>query len=173
VVFVSLLSKGTGMSGFDRLVTMISKKNTLTYPLTRDNVAFGNPAVDNEYEWNTRLNVHGIANKGYRGQVEVFYTRVNMSAMGNVIELMQEDPWTVDSMLAAINRLKTAQITTADLSNAYLPMINSGEVASFQMSASLSSLVWLGNVQIRLLHGIPAKADELADFLNNRAAGLF
>lgn len=173
MVFVSLLFKGSNMASFDRLVTMIHKKNVVTYPLTRENVAFGNPAVDNEAQWNTRLNVHGIANKGYRGQVEVFYTRVSMTAMGRLIELVQEAPWTMDRVLQVINIKKTAQLTTDDLTNPYLPMIQTGEIVSFQMSAAASSLVWLGNTQIRLLHGIPERLDVLDEFLNTKAGLLF
>lgn len=161
------------MSSFDRLVDMIEEKNELAIPLTRNNISFENLTGDVETDWNSRVTVRAIQGQDYAGHVQVYYTRVNLTALGLPLEFMQEAPFTLQSLLDRINETKNAQMTPEDLTIAELPSMETGVVKTFTISASKSSLVWLGNTQVSLLTGIPAEAKGLATFLNVTLPALF
>ena len=160
------------MSSFDRITAMVEEKNHPSYPLTRDSIKYVNVVVDPTNQWNTRVTMQSKAGSSYTGQVELLYTRSNLTALGT-LEFSQEAPFTIDQLCTAINAAKAAQISAEDLSNTSIPVMDTGVVTTFTISATTGSLVWLGNTQVSLLTGIPAKAPELSNFLNNLAADLF
>jgi len=154
------------MSSFDRIVDMIDEKNTPVFPLTRANIAFENVTSDPEEKWNTRLTVTARPAGEYIGAVNIYYTRTNMIELGPTLEYMQEDPFTLQVLCDIINQDKTCQMTPEDLTLTELPAMENGVVKTFALSAVSTSLVWLGNVQVSLLSGIPKEADNLATFIN-------
>lgn len=161
------------MSSFDRLVDMIEEKNDLAIPLTRKNVEFNNLISDVSTEWNSRVTVRGLPEGEYAGHVQVFYTRVNLTVLGTPIELMQEEPFTVESMLQHINTSRDSRLTPVDLTLTEIPAMETGVIRTFTISADRESLAWLGNTRVSLLTGIPAEAKNLAVFLNTTLPGLF
>jgi hypothetical protein len=168
-----LHTKESIMSSTDRILQMVSERNHPTYPLTQDRVTVGAPLVEQASEYNTRatMRARGTAS-GYTGQVDLFYTRVSMTALG-VVNVWQEAPFTVNDLMSKINIAKNAQMTADDVTNVTIPPIATGEITPVMLSAKDTSLVWLGNTQVNVLYGIPASAPDLFDFLDNHAAGLF
>lgn len=160
------------MSSFDRLTEMVEEKNTPTYPLTRDSIRYVGVASDPSNQWNTRVTMQARPGSGYVGSVQLFYTRANLTALGT-LEFSQEAPFTIAQLCEMINAEKASQMTAEDLSNTYIPQMETGVVTTLILGAAEDSLVWLGNTQVSLLTGIPAKAPDLSNFLNNVASGLF
>jgi hypothetical protein len=161
------------MSSTDRILQMVVAKNHPTYPITPDTVALDGMLVDNANDHNTRVTMRSRGPQtGYSGQVDLFYTRVNLTAMGT-IQAIQEAPFTIDSLLANINASKNAQMTAEDVTNTILPVTETGVPVTILLSASDDSLAWLGNTQVTILNGIPASAPDLFTFLTQTAASLF
>lgn len=161
------------MSSFDRLVDMIEQKNDLVIPLTRKNISFDNVLSDVSTDWNTRATVRALPEGEYASYVQVYYTRVHLTVLGVPIELMQEAPYTLESMLAQINATRSSQLTAEDLTLTEIPAMETGVVKTFTVSANTESLAWLGNTRISLLTGIPAEARNLATFVNKTLPKLF
>jgi hypothetical protein len=160
------------MSSFDRIVAMIYEKNRPTYPLVQGVVTIGEQVVEGASTHNTRAVMRAVHGRGYTGQVDLFYTRVNLTALGDLI-FVREEQFSYDELLGLINYQKDAQMTADDFTNDGLPLVDNGVITNFILSAKSSSLVWLGNTQVTLLNGIPAEAPGLLDFWNNEAADLF
>lgn len=160
------------MSSFDRIVEMVNADNAPTYPLTRESVLFIDVVVDPAGQWNTRVTMKAMANSGYTGQVDLFYTRANLTALGT-LEFVQEAPFTVESLCSTINAAKAAQMSPEDLTNTSIPAMETGVVTTFTISAAANSLVWLSNAEVSLLTGIPAESHNLSNFLNTTAPALF
>lgn len=161
------------MSSTDRILQMVKERNHPTYPLTLDTVALNDLALENNTAYNTRVTMRGKGGlTGYSGQVDLFYTRVSLTAMGT-IELVREEQFTFEELLGTVNGIKNAQMTTNDFTNTDLPSIENGVVTTFTLSAQDSSLVWLGNTQVTVLNGIPATAPDLIDFINHHWAPLY
>lgn len=154
------------MSSFDRIVDMIDEKNKPVFPLTRTNIAFENVTSDPEEKWNTRVTVSARPTGEYVGSVNIYYTRTNMIELGPTLEYMQEDLFTLQALCDIINKDKNCQMTPEDLTLTELPAMESGVVKTFALSAISTSLVWLGNVQVSLLSGVPNEAKNLATFIN-------
>lgn len=162
------------MSSFDRIVEMVNEKNTPTYPINGGTVSLDNLVVENASTHNTRVTMRaktGI-NSGYRGQVDLFYTRVPLANLG-LLGFWREQPYTYEEVLQLINRQKIAKMGPDDFTNDGLPLINNGEVVRFTLSARDDSLAWLGNTQITLLSGVPEKAPELNTFWGQELGALF
>ncbi len=160
------------MSSFDRIMEMVRAKNIPAYPLVPSEVSLDNPAIDASSTHNTRVTMRAQAGSDYTGQVDLFYTRVSLTLLG-VLELVQEQPFTYQDVLGIINQRKVAQMTPDDFTLSDIPVMETGVVTPFTLSAKDSSLVWLGNTQVTLLTGIPNEASGLSTFLNNDAAALF
>jgi hypothetical protein len=161
------------MSSFDRIVDMIDEKNVLAFPLTRDNISLENLTSNPEKDWNTRVTVNSKRTGEYVGSVNIYYTRANLTELGSPLQFMQEEPFTLESLCEIINKTKNCQITKEDLTIDTLPDIESGMVVTFTLSASATSLVWLGNTQVNILTGIPSEAKNLDLFLNTTLPALF
>lgn len=160
------------MTSTTRVLAMVSAVNTPTYPLTTETVALTGLAVENASTHNTRVSMHGLPGRGYTGQVDLFYTRVLLSAMGE-LAFKQEAPFTYQGVLDLINQTKHAQVSLEDFTNSGLPEVENGTPKAFTLSADPSSFAWLGNTQVTLLAGIPESAPDFVDFINNTAATLF
>jgi len=161
------------MSSTDRILQMVTEKNHPTYPLTPARVALSNLMVENASDHNTRVTMRARgAGSNYTGEVALFYTRVSLSALGDVYA-WQEEPFSITALLSAINVAKKAQMTGEDVTNLDVPASRPGEPLSFTLSAQDASLVWLGNTRVNVLTGIPLTAPELFTFLDKEAAQLF
>jgi len=161
------------MSSTDRILQMVTEKNRPTYPLTTERVALSGLLVENANDHNTRLTMRARGNNtGYTGQVDLFYTRVSLTALG-ALYIAREKPFSLAELLAAINVNKNAQITTEDITNVDVPPTETGVPLAFTLSAQDESMVWLGNTRVNILTGIPAAAPDLFTFLNKEASHLF
>lgn len=161
------------MSSFDRILELVNEKNIPTYTLNDTNVQLSNLVVDNpDNTHNTRVTMKSVPGGGYVGEVELFYTRANLSSLG-ALEFVQEPPFTYDQLLGLIARTKNANMGSDDFTNGTLPAMDTGVVTAFVLSAKSGSLGWLGNTQVKLLTGIPDEAPALYDFLMNNVATLF
>ena len=143
------------MSSFDRIIRMVEKKNTPTFPLTLATVILDGLTVEDSATHNTRVTMRarGVGH-GYTGQVDLFYTRVNLSSLG-VLSFSQELPFRLTEVLRRINVLTGADIGMEDITNTVDPTTRDGIPTSFILSARSDSLVWLGNVEVMLLTGVP------------------
>lgn len=160
------------MSSFDRVLELVNEKNNVTYPLTEESVTLVDMVVDSQSTHNTRVTMRSIPRQGYTGQVDLFYTRSNLSALGT-IELVQEPAFGYEDMLGAINRMKGSQVAPDDFTNTGLPQIDTGIITTLILSAKASSLGWIGNTQIKILIGIPDSAPSFDDFWNNQIGPMF
>ncbi len=161
------------MSSVDRILEMVKERNHPTYPLTPQTVGLDGLTVENNVNYNTQVTMRSLgASTGYTGQVDLFYTRVGLDQLGD-ISLIQEEKFTLEDLLGSINTLKTAQMTPDDVTNAVMPDTETGVPLTFTLSAADSSLVWLGNVSVTVLNGIPASSPTLYNFLMQQAATLF
>lgn len=162
------------MSSFDRILEMVTEKNVPTYPLSDQNVTLNVPTVESASTHNTRVTMRAKAHigDGYTGQVDLFYTRVNLTTLGT-LAFWREQPFIYEELFALINQAKVAQMGPEDFTNDGLPVMENGVTYKFILSAKDESLAWLGNTQVTLLQGIPAEAPGLNDFWTNQVAALF
>jgi hypothetical protein len=161
------------MSSTDRILQMVTERNHPTYPLTQERVGLSGMLVEHANDHNTRVTMRAKGGAtGYSGEVDLFYTRVGLSALG-VVEVIHEERLTIDTLLAAINVIKNAQMTAEDVTNTTMPDTETGVPLTFTLSATDSSLAWLGNTEVTVLNGIPASAPDLNMFLTQQLAHLF
>jgi len=152
------------MSSFDRIIRMVQAKNTPTFPLTLATVILDGLTVEDATTHNTRVTMRARGTgHGYTGQVDLFYTRVNMTTLGS-LSFSQEFQFTLRDLLKRINAKTGAELGMEDITNTVDPTTPDGVPTSLILSARSDSLVWVGNVEVTLLTGVP-DLDALNDMM--------
>jgi hypothetical protein len=160
------------MSSFDRVIELVNEKNNVTYALSDQTVSLVDMVPDPQSTHNTRVTMRSVPRGGYTGQVDLFYTRANLTALGT-LELVQEQPFGFVEMLGIINRMKGSQVGPDDFTNTGLPAIDTGVITLLTLSAKDTSLGWIGNTQVTILIGLPAAAPDFDDFWKTQVGALF
>ena len=162
------------MSSFDRVIEMVYEKNRPTYPLNPNSVSLNDLTVEAAPTHNTRITMvaRNRRDGGYSGQVDLFYTRVPLSALGR-LAFWREEPYRYEDIFPLINQSKIAQMGPEDFTNEGLPPMERGVPVKFILSARDGSLAWLGNTQVELLIGVPAIAPAFDNFWKKEAGALF
>ena len=154
-------------SSFNKVVDLINAENQPIYPLTDEVIELTDLTADAEPAWNTKLTVRAIPGHGYKDQVDIFYRRVNLSVLGTTIGLMQEEPFTISSLLTQLNLARThAGIEEDDLDPITIPEMESGTPVDLVISANNASFAWLGNTTLQIAYGVPETASSLHYFMN-------
>src|ERR1700693_5427518 len=131
------------MTTEDILIAQINLQNAAAQ-LTTSNVAFGNPVADAETQWNTRVTISALPHSGLADSVDVYYDRINLQDVGNNVSLVQEAPFTVQSLLDALNAAEASTILLSDLQTVVLPNQTTGVVLTVPLTANAITLGWYG-----------------------------
>jgi hypothetical protein len=129
--------------------------------LTLDMVSLSVPLSVSGGARNTKVTVTAKPGSPYADNQDVFYNRINLSALGT-LEFLSELPYDAPGLLAAINAEKGAYLYASDLEEFELsPVIQLGELKTFNLSAKPTSIRWIGTTPLSMVCGLP---NNLSDF---------
>lgn len=154
------------MTTKDKIVELINAANVLAVPLKPSDVAYRTPVQDLGQLHNTRLTVDAAPESGYKGSVDVFYSRIEL-AKASTSGLMSEIPISSESIIAHLNQHPEVQLSLQDLTALDVPELQVGDTVTVQVVAKDDSLGWTGTAEVALLYGLPPNSDELFDFMNH------
>ncbi len=155
------------MSIIDQLIALINSANVsehpslLTDPLTIDQVSISNPTPDAGLTWDTKVTVSALPNSEYSGQVDVFYNRIDLSAIGTDLGFMSETPFTADTVVSILNAMGNVALLDTDMGEFTIPNMNVGDIETVVLVANPDSLAWKGTVTVSLLFGLPPNVSIL------------
>lgn len=116
-------------------------------PITSETVTFENPIADENSEWNTLLTVKAVPEGGYKGEAIVKYKRIDLSELGNPVEIYLSGEVTLENVCIYLNSYLDAEITPDDIIGFISPGEDGGDVP---VSALAESLGWRGNTVLRI-----------------------
>lgn len=154
------------MNSKDKLLQALIAQNPPPIPFTDATISISDPAPADGGDWNTKVTVSSVAYGGYLGSVDVYYKRVDLSELGTDIGLESEFPFTVESLLAALNEARASWVSPDELETVVLPDQTTCVVHSVSLTAKPSAYGWKGTNTISILIGIPAEADLLHHLLH-------
>jgi hypothetical protein len=160
------------MTSLDRLFQALSTENPAPFPLSPESVSISIPEAVTGEGYNTKIIVSAKPDSGYYGSVPVYYSRINLAALGTNIGLVSEVPFTKESFLAALNEARQAWVTESDLETVALPLQTTGVVLSVPLHAVNENYGWTGNNTISIVIGLPKEANLLHQLLHTTMSGL-
>lgn len=143
-----------------KIFDLINQANPdLFYEATLDNIRLGVPEVfAGEDGRNTRLPLQGIENKGYVGDTQVFYERIDLTSLFEGVQpsFRGLDFTDAVTLLAKINTRYGTWLEADDVNNVVFPPFTGLEQHySFELAVKDARLNWVGTVTIELVNGNP------------------
>lgn len=154
------------MNSRDKLLQALVAQNPPPIPFTNDSITISDPVASVGSDWNTKVTVSAVSGGGYLGAVDVYYKRVDLSELGADVGLESEFPFTVDSLLAALNEARAAWLSLDELETVILPDQTTGVVHEVTLTAKPNAYGWRGTNTFSILIGVPAEADVLHHLLH-------
>jgi len=153
------------------LLALIKQVNPLAAPLTEQDITFSNPTPNSGVSaegvsWNTKMTVSSVANTGYFGDVDVFFTRLDVDELYGALELLSELEPTSDEFLAFLNQNPSLTVAFPDLQTIAIPSLNVGDIGSISVTADVNSLGVIGTTKIGILVGLPPNVSLLHILVN-------
>ena len=155
-------------TSLDEVIALLNRDNLPAKELTRKNVSFSEPAVDVGELYNTRMTMSGVPVFGYYGDVEFFYTRLNLPELVPDTAMFAEAVMTKAETVAQLNRRYGLYLTEDDLEDFTPPTLNPGDTVSVPIQCRAGSLGFVGVVNLVYQYGKP----ELTAVISQRTMGL-
>lgn len=149
-----------------KLLRLVNEKNTPYKDLTFENVIMGDPRPVTEETVpgldfrNTAIQLTGILNEGYRGSVDVYYRRYDLTTLfeGESTPRFRDRNMDVVHILERLNNRYGLFLTLADFDGLAFGEFTDADletVRSIELPVIDTSYGWTGTVTIELLYGNP------------------
>jgi hypothetical protein len=159
------------MNQLNQLFQALNTENTPPFPFTPESVNISPPQTIAGEGYNTVVTVSARPDSGYYGSVPVYYSRIDLAALGNGVGLESDIPFTKESFLAALNQARQSWISESDLETVSLPLQQNGVVLQVALKANHESYGWAGTNTITILIGMPKELNTLHQLLHSTMPG--
>lgn len=131
---------------------LITSANPLAKPFTAENLIFGKPSVLlNNQSSNTKVNVRGVDQVDYDGQVAIEYNRLDIGVLFNGsyrAEFEALGASNLHRLLPALNQALGTNFTDKDLQNVDLTTLGQGDQVTIELRAKPGSVAFTGFTRI-------------------------
>ena len=148
------------MSATDILLALINADNPNRRPIKKESVTFSAPVAVAGEGWNTKVTVRSVPGKGYEGDVDVTYHRVELTELGHAA-LLSDAQFTPEMVIELINELKGTLLTLDDVEPFTVPVLDVGEFREVKLTIKSDSFGWTGEAYVEILFGLPTLINEL------------
>jgi hypothetical protein len=145
---------GVPVSSKDKLFALINATNPLPRPLTANNVELIDPRPAVGTDWNTRVTIRAITDKGYSREQDVFYRRIDLSDLEPIV-YKASDVTTPASLLALINARRGTWMELEDVQPFVVPVTPAGGQSSVVITAADESYCFIGQATVTLRKAAP------------------
>lgn len=159
-----------------KIFQALTAENPPPIPFTDETVILSNPvpSIDphpnSGDEWNTKVTVTARPGSGYGGSVDIYYRRIPLTRFEGTVSLCQEDRFTPESLIEALNRCYNSFLSLEDLEHIdpdTLPC-QAGVVRCLELTALPDSLGWFGVVRVPVVIGIPLNSYRLHQLIHHK-----
>lgn len=158
------------MGSKEKLLALINADNPRPLsPLTFADVTFSPAVIATGGPKNTKVKVSAIPGSGYKGSVNVYYDRLDMSVLGP-FSFTSETPFTFEEILQMVNEATGQDFVLDDIAEIDCSWMEIGDISLTRLEATDQSLEWMGQTELNLLYGLPGNTDVLHYLLNHTLA---
>lgn len=141
------------MSNKERLFIVLNNQFNPPKEFTVGRLEFSNPVVVDEYDRNTRVTISGIPGKGYYGEVDVYYDRLQLADYVTHFDFSSLEPLTQESVVSALAIRHSIEVDPNDFVPQVFPTLADGESLDGVLVVDPNSLQWAGSVSFHLEYG--------------------
>lgn len=141
------------MSNKERLFIVLNDQFNPPKEFTEKRITFTDPVVTTEHDRNTMVTVSGIPGKGYYGEVDVFYDRLQLEDYVTSFNFRSIEPMTKDLVTSSLSRAYQLSIDPSDFDDLEIPPLADGESFDGILTVNARSLQWTGSVPVHLEYG--------------------
>lgn len=131
---------------------LITSVNPVAKPFTAENLIFGKPSVIlNDPSANTQVNVRGVDQVDYDGQVQIRYNRLDIGVLfGGTYRAEFEalGASNLHRLLPALNQALGTNFTPKDLENIDLKTLGQGDQVTLELRAKPGSVAFTGFTRV-------------------------
>lgn len=143
----------------EKLRSLLNEVNYPPTPFSKMNLKLGVPKVADS-DKNTSLMLTGTRGRGYAGQVEVEYDRINLDIyIQQDYSIRSEATLTPDTLLTHINLTHSLWLEADDFTDIEVPTVSIGESGAIRLKLKADSLGWYsegsGDYEINYIYGRP------------------
>lgn len=141
------------MANSERMFVVLNEQFSPPKEFTEMRLKFSIPADTTEHGKNTLVTISGVPGKGYYGDVDVYYDRMDL--VDYVEEFDFRSLATLDrtSIVTALANFFQLEIDPDDVVDFEPPVLADGETIAMTLTAVPSSLQWKGQVDISVSFG--------------------
>ncbi len=151
---------------YDQLLALINSSSNAAVPFDLTNISFGTQVPDSSTSQNTKITVQSVAGAGYVGSVDLFYNRISLTELGNVVWLFSDVPFTPDSVIALLNASMNSFLLVDDVDSVVIPTMRVGDICIVSLIAKPDSINWTDNIDTSLIIGFPSFEDSFNTLMN-------
>ncbi len=130
---------------------------------------FSTPTVVDKYDRNTMVTIYGIPGKGYYGEVDVYYNRVDVSELLYRFKFKTNIAFNKKNIVESFTNYVQEDFTLDDFSDFETVSLANGDVLDTSIDINPDSLQWIGTLALTLENGLP----ELETAVGRKSVGLF
>lgn len=141
------------MANAERMYVVLNEMFTPPKEFTAKRITFSIPEQVDEFDRNTKVTISGIPGKGYYGEVDVYYDRMNIADYVETFEFRSLNPLTQADIIAGMANRYAIDINPDDFAPFTPPALGDGEAQTIHVSMAETSLQWFGEVDLALSFG--------------------
>lgn len=116
-------------------------------------IKYGLPQKTNLHDRNTTVRISGVAGRGYYGDVDVYYNRLDISDVVPLFEFRSQKELNRENVVTGLRNKHEIDIEPVDFDPFTLPPLEDGEVLERLFQVSANSLQWTGKLNAVLEFG--------------------
>lgn len=138
----------------DRLYVVMNDQYLPPREFTDETVRFGVPVPTTEHNRNSKVTVSGIPGKGYYGDVDIYYNRLDLGLLVEPFTFRTEEPITAAMLANYVRNVSDIEFTVADIAmDTIYPELDDGAAVDVQLIANPASLQFTGAVTLHAEYG--------------------
>lgn len=143
------------MSRDIELLELVNNANQPIKPVSRRNVFFGEPLryLSQDPRLNTRITLIPLYGKGFTQSVDLYYLRLDVSAVLRNVSVASQNTFTQQTLLDAINQQTGEDLRLEDLVPFTIPTLGNGEQAEIELSARPQNLKYINTGKVTVIRG--------------------
>lgn len=141
------------MANTERLFIVLNDMFNPPKIFTENRISFSVPEVTTENDRNTKVTVTGIPGKGYYGDVDVYFNRLDLAEFVSSFDFRSVTEMTQENIIQGLAASTGLQVSPDDFVSFTPPVLGDGEAQTIHVTAAATSLQWVGEMDINLSFG--------------------
>jgi len=148
------------MANAERMFVVLNDMFTPPKEFTEKRLSFSVPQPTTEHDRNTLVTISGIPGRGYYGEVDVYYDRMDLADYVTSFDFRSLETMTREMIVLGLSNKFGLDINPEDFEEYTPPVLGDGEAISSRIEIAETSLQWFGGLDLNLSFG-PSWLDSM------------